>query len=391
MTEKDQPRYYKTLKFHIYNCPIMISVSEEEKDIYEVLVSICFYYKSITAKFLLDRFGLTEKIGQNLLKIMANDLNLLNEDDSKEEITYTLKSNIISDLSKKKTLLISKPFRKQITICEKPLFLTEKYIQYEKEKDFLKENQISSPLLHIQEKIQQEDKKEIFNIPNSYKGIDSNQRTKYLGKNYAKLYFEDNRAYLKFKNLIVGKINRNHPEYSTLLTEYENIKQISRDIDKKVMQEILNNCPDVDIVPIYNSTNHTVEITVNDIELEKFGQIYQIYRTYHDKIQEISIAEDWTYEITIKVFVSDLRLHFWINYFGKLLNMVKQKIGLFLNQSQLNFKKELKKIHTMIPLSDSQEFDPLLFMKYLENLIQNPIDDIFLTIYSKMKENDVIE
>ncbi len=391
MTEIDNPTYYKIITLHIYNCPIFIEISEEERDIYEILSSICFHYKTINSRLLREKFGLNENIGKSLLKIMTNDLNLLIEDDSTEEATYKLCSNILSDLSQNTSLAITNSIRKRITIGDKPLFLTEKYVQFEKDEKFITQNQIFLPLNQIHEIIKQENGKRIFNIPHAYKGIDFNHVIKYLGKNNARLYLEGNSVKIKFKNLIIGTIKDNHPEYSALLTEHSNIKQQSSEIENKIIKEIKKNYPEANISSNFDSNNHMVEIVINSIEIENFGQSYQIYQAYNDNIHEIPIENDWIYEITIKVKISNSSLRYWIKFFDKLLNMMKQKASQILNQSQSSFIENLKKVHKMTSLTDSKEFDKEIFQNYLESLIQNPIDNWFFVVYSKLKEHEVIE
>ncbi len=391
MAETNDPRYFKVVDLLIYNCPVFIDISDEEKEIYQIIGSICNHYGTINSRLLWEQFGLNENIGGSLLKIMAIDLDLLIEEENTNEPLYRLSSRAFSDFSQKKSLRITKPARKRFTICRKPLFLTEKYIHHTNDKEFLNQHQIYQPLVDIQEKIQLNHEKRVFNIPHAYMGINFDHSIEYLGKNSAKLFFKELDLFIQFKNYLVGRVNKNHPDYSTLFKEYSTVKNQSFAFENDVFEEIKKQFPQIKFSSSYELDLHIVQISLDSSKIEHFGQIYQIYQTYNNKIQEISIGQNWIKEIEIRVSISNSKPHYWIKFFEKLLYLMKQKASQILNLHQSSFIEYLKKIHEEIPCPDYKKFNLSIFLKYLEQLIMKSSNDWFFVIYSKIKEIEVIE
>lgn len=386
--------WYKEVDLYNIICSALLMFSKEEAEIFNTILLICKKNNRISAKFLYENYGLKESIAKRLLTLLANDLDLLEEEQTENEPFYKLSK----DLSNQKELLKQEKFYYQTTIqfniCLNPLLITTKQFKKEKIEYFEDTVIIINGLEKIDDIVKfYEETNHIYNISDTFSGLDLSKGIKINGKTRCKIKWINDQFVLSRNNYRINQISKQHPDHIKLRYELDLLISDIQQLKDRIYGEITILLGSFRFSIDFSEGLEDLTINIDEDDIENIGELYRTIKRVEGKTSSILVEKGWFYIIHIKLKISDKILNNWILLLDKLNSLIRKDNSDMLNRDISAFQS---KIHLIIDDVNSEQsgtdFSPEI--EDLQNVIKQVAnytnDGWFHLLYSKILEKEVV-
>ncbi len=331
----------------------IVERNHETLDYIRILLDIIKYYGSISAKQIASKFGLEDRISNNLLLSLNRTYpNLLSVEEKNTQNYFSINQDYKEDDFK--SIVEEIEMKLQFGICIEPLFFVDRFIRPDKDieyKSIIDTEQIVDTLNQIISNTNNNLDEDSITLPDHLR-FQSNKGAYLQGKTIGQLVFNEQHefdVYIKDKFFNIT-ITKTHPDYSKFIEELEEIKNQADSIDAQITNELEKILGKINYNYNINLDSGILIINITEDRNEYIGIVMNLLKLYEQKIFEIQLNNYWTLNLNIEVNVENKSIQSTILFFNIFLedidknfeSMLKLKRNKILNYVNKVWKKSNK-------------------------------------------------
>jgi len=389
----DKLNWYKEITLYNLTVSTTLTYSKEEAEIFNCFLQICQYYGKVTPGSIENNFGLNSALTRKILDLLTDEIQILKKEEGEGGPTYLIRKGFqkFKDDLKVEKFYFQAPTR--FFICLFPALLTDKHLYWEKIGNLEPPEGLIEKVEEINQIIKKNSyEKHELKIPDKFCGFNLSKGIFLNGKTICTLHSRENHFLLYRNTFQIAHISNNHPDYSALVEELDLLVKNPEELKKRIREELSLKLQFTDFSIGTTEECQEIDIIIQEHDLEKVGEIYQIITNYEGTEVSIPIEKSWFYKNTLHFTINDSLLNNWITLFKKLNILFQKNYLTMINRDISDILPKIDKIIDEInAMNKDLKFKPSAekvknYLLIVANYSQN---DWFHMLYAKFLEKEV--